>query len=308
MVIDKEVVEKYINAGKIGNKAFKEAQKILKVGGEVKVIVEKLEDIIKKEGGNFAFPINFSINEVAAHDTARENDNRVLKEGDVVKIDIGVHIDGYIADMAKTFIIGEDIKGFKEMVKANEKALKEVVKSIRVGMEIKEIGEIVENIAEKEGYAVVANLTGHGIKRYDIHSDFSILNIRNNDDRTLKEGDVIAIEPFFAEGKGKAYVKDGNSTEIFTLVNETKSPLSRFSKILMQEIKKKYNDGLPFASRWLTSLKGFAKKKALDDLMREGILHGYPVLVERNKKVVSQAEATVIVLDKSIILKPEVMR
>ncbi len=308
MVNNEEIIEKYVKAGKIGNNAFVEAQKILKAGKKVKDVVEILEDIIKKEGGDFAFPINFSINEVAAHDTAQEEDKRILQEGDVVKIDIGVHIDGYMADMAKTFIVEKDVKNFKDMIKANEKALKEVIKNIRIGMKIKEVGEIVENIADKEGYAVVANLTGHGIKRYDIHSDFSIPNIKNNENKILKEGDVVAIEPFFAEGEGKAYVKDGNSIEIFTLVNEIKSPRSRFGKILMQEIKKKYNNGLPFASRWLTSLKGFAKKKALDDLMREGILHGYPVLIERSKKVVSQAEATVIVLDKPIILKPEMIR
>lgn len=307
MVIDKQIIEKHKKAANVANNVFKKVNDLLKVGVTVKDLVNSLETVIKKEA-SFAFPINVSINEVAAHDTAKEDDDRVLKEGDVVKIDVGVHIDGYIADMAKTFIVENDIKGFKDMIKANETALKEVLKNVRIGMEIREVGEIVENIANNYGYAVVANLTGHGIGRYDIHSDFSIPNVQNNESRILQKGDVIAIEPFFAEGEGKAYIKDKNSIEIYSLVNRLKSPRSRFARILLQEIKKKYSNGLPFAARWLTSLKGFAKKKAIDDLMRENILHGYPVLVERSKRVVSQAEATVIVLEKPIIFKPNPMK
>ncbi|NPA38219.1 MAG: type II methionyl aminopeptidase [Candidatus Nanohaloarchaeota archaeon] len=302
-MVDEEKLKK---AAEIGLQAFKLADKLIHKEKENRIIkiVEELEKFIKANA-NLAFPVNFSVNEVAAHDTAQEKDPRMLKEGDIIKIDIGVHVDGYIADMAKTYIHGEDIYNLKEMIKANENALKEAVKHIKPGIKINEIGEIIENTAEKEGFAVIANLTGHGIGRYDIHSNYSIPNIRNSETRELEENDLIAIEPFFAEGKGRAYIKDAESVEIYAFNTKSHStPRSVLGRKMYAEIKSKYATGLPFAKRWLTTLQGFAKKKALYDLMQQNIIEGYPVLIERNKKKVSQAEATILVKDKPLIFSP----
>ncbi len=261
-------------------------------------IILGIEEIIS-ENSNMAFPVNFSVNNIAAHDTLMENDTRRLQEGDVVKIDVGIHVDGFIIDSAKTYIVGDNKEG-EELKKVCEIALREVVNSLRCGMEIKEIGSIVEGVAEKHGFGIVSNLTGHSIGQYKIHGLYSIPNVRNNTQGEISYGDLIAIEPFLSNTSDNIVVKDSARIEIYELNNDTIQVRDKYANLLLKDIKR--YGRLPFASRWLTSLRGFLKKRGLFELMQKGVINGYPVLYHPNSDIlIAQAEHTILMLDKPVV-------
>lgn len=303
-------IKKYLIAGDIDKQVYEIADKILKPGALVLDIVDELERFIqeatlpyKEEYGDagLAFPVNFSINHLAAHDTAKDEDERVVEEGDVIKLDTGVQIDGYICDASQTYYFDDQ---YKDLVNASRKALKEGIKVADVGVKIYEISEAIHNTIENEGFMPIANLTGHKIDRYVIHAGFSIPNVRNNINIELKEGDVIAIEPFAVQD-GLGSVKNDVRIEIYEINNpKGMARGSRYAQILWNEIKSKYSNLLPFSARWLTSLKGFMKSKALQDLMNQRLINGYPVLKEKKGAMVSQWERTLLLTDKGVKVIP----
>ena len=124
--LSKEILEKYEEAGRIASKVREQMRRIVKEGMPIIQICEKAEETIRRMGGKPAFPLNISINEIAAHYTPEENEETIIKETDLVKIDIGVHIDGYIADSAISINIANN---HAKLIEASQQAL-ENVKSI----------------------------------------------------------------------------------------------------------------------------------------------------------------------------------
>ncbi len=276
------MIEKYIEAGKILRQVKEEAVKLIKPGVKLLEVAEFVENRIKELGAEPAFPCNISINSDAAHFTPKANDEREFKEGDVVKLDIGAHVDGYIADTAVTVDLGDN----EDLVKAAEEALKNAIDVIHAGVNTAEVSEAIFNTITEFGFKPVINLTGHGLDRYIAHAPPTIYNVKIDKGVELKEGMVIAIEPFVTNGVGK--VAERSECEIFSLI-AVKSVRMKQARQLMDEILRKYKT-LPFAKRWLK-----ASDIILAKLVREGVLRAYPVLAEVGKGLVSQAEHTVIV-------------
>jgi methionyl aminopeptidase len=275
-----------IEAGKIANRIKSEIK--IKPGDSIVEICERLEKRIKEEGADFAFPVNVSINEIAAHDTGSVNDERTIGEKDVVKIDIGIHKNGFIADGAFTL----DFSGeHGKMMDANKEALENVVSKIRAGINTSEIGKEIEETAIKYGFKTIENLTGHGLERYSIHSSPSIPNRHIIKGIELKEGDIIAIEPFFTMRDKAGYVTEMDRTEIFSAYS-FESTRSKDARKLMELIVKERKT-LPFAERHYA--KTASNRIALIELIRNGSLITYPVLREKTKGIVTQFEHTVIV-------------
>jgi methionyl aminopeptidase len=259
----------------------KEASKKVMVGVPMIEVAEFVEKLILSKGAKPAFPCNISINEEAAHATPSPEDQRRFGK-DMVKLDIGIHLDGYIADTAITI----DLSGNESLVKASEEALSSALGIIRAGRRTGEIGKVIEERISSFGYRPVVNLTGHGLQRYNQHAPPMIPNKKLAGGAILKEGDVIAIEPFATSGRGR--VSEYGTPEIYRVVSRkpVRLPLARR---LLGEVEK-YR-GLPFARRWLSS----NMELPLKQLCSSGILHGYPVLRERKGALISQAEHTVIV-------------
>jgi len=279
-----------IEAGKIANKIKNEIK--IKPGDRINDICEKIEKRIKDEGGDFAFPVNISINEIAAHDTASINDERIIGENDVVKIDMGTHKNGFIADGAFTL----DFSGeYGKMMDANKEALENAVSKIRAGVNTSEIGNEIEKTAIKYGFKTIENLTGHGLERYSIHSSPSIPNRHTGRGVELKEGDIIAIEPFFTLGDKSGYVTEMDRTEIFSAYS-FESTRNKDARKLMELIVKERKT-LPFAERHYA--KTASNRIALIELIRNGSLMAYPVLREKTKGIVTQFEHTLIVRNDS---------
>ena len=276
------MLEKYVEAGKILRTVKEEAIKLIKPGVKLLEVAEFVENRIRELGAEPAFPCNISINSDAAHFTPKANDERVFKEGDVVKLDIGAHIDGYIADTAVTVDLGDH----EDLVKASEEALKNAIEVVRAGVNTAEISEAIYNTITDFGFKPVINLTGHGLDRYIAHAPPTIYNVRIERGVELKEGMVIAIEPFATDGVGK--VAERGECEIYSLV-AIKPLRMKQARRLMEEIYDRYKT-LPFAKRWLR-----ASDIILAKLVREGVLRAYPVLTEIGRGLVSQAEHTVVV-------------
>src|SRR3989344_1951942 len=296
--MEKDGRGKYVKAGKILQAAKKRAEKIIKPGASLLDVAEQIEKFIESEGGKPAFPINLSLNNCAAHYTPSADDKSVFSEKDVVKADIGVHIDGYAADSAITI----DLSGkFGKMLDASDAALKAALSVAKPGMEIGKIGAEIETVIKKAGFNVIQNLTGHRIEQWEVHSAPSIPNIASRDTRKLEAGNVYAIEPFVTDGEGR--VRDGVQAEIFGF-DKVIAMRNLEARKMIKVIEDKYHT-LPFAERWIAKeLKQseFARKVALRELLKMKAIHAYPMLVEKAGAQVCQAESCFIVEEKDITI------
>ncbi len=206
-----------------------------------------------------------------------------LRKGDVAKLDLGVHIDGYIADTATTVDLGNN----SLLLTASEQALEAAIKLVRPGSTAGELGAAVQHEIESRGYRPIANLTGHGLDQYVLHRAPSIPNVGIHGGIVLEEGMVFAIEPFATTGSG--HVGEKTRMEIYSQISQkpVRIPAAR---AILETIKDRH--GLPFSRRWLNERK---QDLALPALVRSNILHAYPVLSDIQGSLVSQHEHTVIV-------------
>ncbi|MEM2678904.1 MAG: type II methionyl aminopeptidase [Candidatus Hadarchaeales archaeon] len=285
-----EELEKYRKVGKILAEVREEIRKMVKPGVRIFDLAETAEELIRKKGAKPAFPCNISVNEIAAHYSPPVDDQRVIQESDVVKVDIGAHIDGYIADTAFTVAFGNEVK----LVETVEKALEAAINAVKPGIDVGEIGRAVQETVEAAGYRPIRNLTGHSLAPWDLHAGISIPNVVERTGQTLEVGDVLAIEPFITTGIG--FVEDQEKVYIFRYVRDAPVRL-RMTRQLLRDIKQNYNS-LPFAERWLS--KKFSKVRlelCLKELVGSGALWPYHVLAERAGGKVAQAEHTVIVTE-----------
>jgi len=282
--LDSDAVESYREAGAILVETMTEAREMIDPGVTQLEVAEYAEDAIREAGAGLAFPVNISVDEEASHATpARDDDTEFGDE--MVCLDIGVHVDGYIADAAVTV----DYTGHDDLVAAAEEALEAAVGAVGPGVETGTVGAAIENAIEGRGYTPILNLTGHGVERYDAHTGPSIPNRAVDRSVELAVGDVIAIEPFATDGRGK--VGEGATEEIYEQVGEG-SVRDRRARQVMDELDA-FED-LPFAARWLESSRS---EMALRTLKNAGIIKGYPVLKEADGQLISQAEHTLIVTE-----------
>jgi methionyl aminopeptidase len=127
------------------------------------------------------------------------SDKRILKEGDLVNIDVSAELDGFWSDNGGSFVLGEDINQQQKLVDASKQILHKAISQIKGGVRISDIGHLIETEAKKRGYKVIKNLTGHGIGR-SLHEEPSeIANFRDRYNVTrFKKNSVVAIETFIA--------------------------------------------------------------------------------------------------------------
>ncbi len=276
------MLENYEKAGEIVRKVKEEVVKLVKPGVKLLEVAEFVESRIVELGGKPAFPCNISINSDAAHFTPKRNDERVFKEGDIVKIDIGAHVDGYIADSAITIDLGDH----EDLVKCAERALEKAIEVVHAGVNTAEIGEVIEKTIREFGFRPIVNLTGHGLDRYVAHAPPTIYNVKVDKGVELKEGMVIAIEPFATDGAGR--VVERGECEIFSLIAVKKLRLKQ-EREFVRHVAENYRT-LPFARRWVN-----VSDIVLARLVKQGVLRAYPVLTEVNNGLVSQFEHTLIV-------------
>lgn len=286
--MDEKELAAYRTAGRIAREVRDWSRSLVVPGANIFDIAEQIESRILEKKGELAFPVNVCINDVTAHYTPKYKDSITLEESDVVSIDLGVHTDGYIADTAYSI----DLSGkYDKMLEVNEKALRKVISLVKPGVSVKTLGSEVYDFVKKSGFKTIENLTGHQVKRYDLHAGISIPNIPVPYDWTLEEGMVFAIEPFVTDGLG--YVVESRHVNIYSMIEKRPARMPE-ARILVKEIESR--EKLPFAERWYAKkISPLKLPLAIQELLLREVIKSYPTLHEKSKANVSQFEHTIIV-------------
>jgi methionyl aminopeptidase len=286
--------QKIIQAGKIASEVKEYAKSIIKKDMLLLEIAEKIESKIIELGGKPAFPINLSINEIAAHYTPNNNDE--TKAHGLLKIDFGVHIQGNISDTALTIDL-ENSEENKKLIKITEKSLEEAIKIVNSKTLLNEIGKKIQKTIESQGLSPIINLSGHEISDYDLHAGMTIPNFDNKNQEEIGNG-LRAIEPFTTTGVGKVY--EGKPSGIYSLIN-TKNIRNSIARKILKFIEQEYQT-LPFCSRWIIKEFGTIANFALKQLEENGNIQQFPQLIEASHKKVAQAEHTLFIEKDNVIV------
>jgi len=283
-------IEDYLKAGKIAGEVRENVRKKDWIGSTLEEICEYVESEIIKRGAKCAFPVNTSLNEVAAHYTAEPNDPKTVSDSDLIKIDLGAQINGYIADTAVT--VNYDPQ-YDSLVQTAENALQSAMSMIKVGVKSKDVGRKIQNTIMDMGFKPIANLSGHSLDQYTIHAGKTVPNMWSIGSFDFSEDVAYACEPFVTAKNGLGFVRNGKIKNIFALASRKRTKDDEADKV-QEYIWNNFNM-LPFALRWL--LKEWEEKEArklLDILIKKKVVKSYAILVEASGKTVAQAEHTFI--------------
>ncbi len=286
--------KKTIKAGKIAQEVRAYAQEIVVLGAPLLEIAEKIEQKIRDLGGEPAFPTNLSINEIAAHDTPLPEDDRVAHG--LIKVDFGVHIDGWIADTALSIDLEGNLE-HKKLIETAEHALNNALKIIQNGIDTNEIGKEIQRTTTSFGLTPIANLTGHSLDQYDLHAGMSIPNITGGKSQKIIPG-LYAIEPFVTRGIGT--VRDGKPSGIYLLENN-RNVRSSTAREVLTYITEEYGS-LPFCARWIIAKFGKSGMLGLRELERNGNLYEFAQLIESSGAKVAQAEHSVLIEKDKVVV------
>lgn len=202
-------IEAMKEAGRISAKVLREVGTLVKPGVSTLELDEFAEALIRLEGGVPAFKgyggfpgsICASVNEQIVHGIP--SSKVILKAGDIISIDTGAVVDGWVGDNAWTYAVGEISPEKKRLLDVTEKCMWAGVEAARPGNRLGDVGHAIQSIAEAAGYGVVREYVGHGIGR-NMHEDPNVPNFgRRHSGIKLEEGMVIAIEPMINMGTHK---------------------------------------------------------------------------------------------------------
>lgn len=283
-----------------------------KITAEVKALVPSMVrpgvsfldvcDVVRREvearGGKLAFPTGIGVNQVTAHYAPQDGDESVFREENLVKVDFGVHVEGYVTDTSVTVTLNPD---YNLLLEATLRALDAAVEVARRETRTGEIGRVIHREAARFGFRTIENLTGHTVDRYVVHAGKSIPNLFLAGTQDLKKGDVFAIEPFLTFRSAAGYVIDAPSRTIFSVVARKKTgvaELDAFAENVWAERKT-----LPFTPRWYSAAYGKEKlDRIISRLLAKKILRAYPTLVEASGNPVAQFEHTLALDDDGLVL------
>jgi len=248
-------IEDYVKAGKIAGEVRENVRQKDWIGSTLEEICEYVESEIIKRGAKCAFPVNTSLNEVAAHYTAEPNDPKTVSDSDLVKIDLGAQINGYIADTAVT--VNYDPQ-YDSLVQAAENALQAAMSMIKVGVKSKDVGRKIQNTIMDMGFKPIANLSGHSLDQYTIHAGKTVPNMWTIGSFSFSENEAFACEPFVTTKNALGFVRNGKIKNIFALSSRKRTKDDEADK-LQEFIWDNFNM-LPFALRWI--VKEWEEKEA----------------------------------------------
>jgi len=294
---DEESLEKFRLSGKILRETREEMKNFVREDMPIIEVCEKAETLISEKGGKPAFPCNVSINEIAAHYTSPPDDDKRIPRKSVVKVDIGVHVDGYVTDTAVTVCFNQE---YKSLVDTAEQALKTAINNIRPEISTSKLGAIIEKTIKSRGFKPISNLTGHQVGRYLVHAGTSIPNVAQISFSKIKLGEIYAIEPFVTLPDAVGRVEDSEEATIFRFL-KPKSLKNPYAKQLLKHVEENFRT-LPFAERWL---QGIVPKEhyreAFKELLSSKTIMAYPIFVEISRKPVAQAEHTVLIVEDGCV-------
>ncbi|KLO20070.1 peptidase M24A, methionine aminopeptidase [Schizopora paradoxa] len=303
---DPETTYQSIRRGaEVHRQVRKYARKMIRPGMTMTEIADNIENgtraLVEENGldSGIGFPTGLSLNNCAAHYTPNAGDTKVLKDGDVLKVDIGVHVNGRITDSAFTLCFDPTYDKLLEAVRAaTDAGIREAGIDVRVCDVAAAIQETMESYeVELNGkfqrVKPIENLSGHSINRYQIHGGKSILLVKNDDQTKMEEGEYFAIETFGSTGRGRV-VESGDVSHYAKIVNAPHVPLRlQSAKALLKSITKNFGT-LPFCRRYLDRAGESKYLLALNHLVAQGIVNDYPPLCDQIGSMTAQFEHTIL--------------
>ncbi len=226
---------------------------------------------------------------MAAHYCPPPGDSSEYAPGDLAKLDLGVHVDGFVVDTAVTVDVGGTSRR-AGLVESTREALDRAIALARPGLPVRELSAAIERVIVARGARPVRNIGGHGVARWKVHCPPPIPNVPENGLERLVAGMTLAIEPFATEGEG--LVAETGRAEVFRF--DPRHPGDdAIEAALMQRLRD--FRGLPFARRQLAGFVPAAIEQALKLLAVAGGLQAYPPLVEVSGAPVAQTEHTILI-------------
>jgi methionyl aminopeptidase len=289
-LLSEDIIQKYRLAGRIASEVRNASRQFVRAGVPIIDICEGIEKLIRDKGGEWAFPCNVCINEIAAHYTSPPLDQLVVPPNSMVKVDLGVHVDGYIADTAITICLD---KRYENMYTTAQRALQAAIATLQPGVKTSRIGSVIQKTIESQGFKPISNLTGHQLAQYIIHSGNSIPNVEQFNGHKLEEGEVYAIEPFVTMADATGEVRNGKNFHIFRFMRDRK-PKGIEAKVLLKKIWSSFRT-LPFSERWIYYGNNEGFRNAFLEVLASKSVMSYPVLIEASSCLVAQAEHTILI-------------
>ena len=287
--------EAYLRAGRIHYEVIEKSKELIKPGASLLAIAQAIEkDIASHPEASLAFPVNLQLNN-EVHYSPLPGDTRTISKEDIIKVDIGIHVEGYIADGAYTIALNKD---YQEMVDFTEKVLRETINGLKPGMKISEIGRRLDMHLKNSKYKIIKNLIGHQLQQWDLHSKKSILVYESDSNQTLDHGEAFAVEIFITDGTG--LIKSSSNSVIYALKNN----ITPMRDIKLRQLCKTINEKrrhLPFTERYVVEHLKYSKLDFLN-LKRSGNIMEYPILLEVPRSKIAQSEDVIYVDEKEVII------
>ncbi|UCE12958.1 MAG: type II methionyl aminopeptidase [Candidatus Heimdallarchaeota archaeon] len=303
-ITEEEKIYYYRKAGEIGYNVLTSVQKMIKPGVPIIEICETAEKMILEEGADgFGFPTNVSINNIAAHYSSPYGDENVIPDKGSIKLDIGIHCNGYIADTAVTVILSPELKNLKL---AAEEGFKAGMEIIQAGTLPSLVGKRIEETITSYDYRPIRELTGHKLGRYELHGDKLLPNISvpyDPAEGALEAGEAYALETFASSGTGSVHEVTGIKY-IYMLLPKRIPLRNPVSRKIYSTTYKKYKT-LPFAERWLSAYDEFNRARVrftLRELQNGGGVVPYPALADEKGSYVAQYEHTFIITENEGVI------
>eukprot|EP00873_Tetraselmis_striata_P036847 jgi/Tetstr1/457111/TSEL_043761.t1 len=306
-----DVVTKYKAAAEIVNKTLALVLADCKPGAKLVDIAEKGDKSIaelcatqfkgKQIEKGIAFPTCLSLNSVVGHFSPLADDTTELKEGDVLKIDLGAHIDGFVAVTAHTLLVQSGAGAVTgqpaDVIQAAHTAAEVAMRLIKPGKKVSAVAEALEKVVEAYGCNLVEGVMTHQMKQFVIDGNKVVLNkvtpeMKVEEDE-FEENEVYAVDIVVSTGEGKAKVKDEKETTVYKRALDMEYNLKmKASRAIFSEISKKY-PCMPFPIRGLDTKQS---RFGLVECLNHGLLHSYPVLHEKPDALVAHFKYTVLLM------------
>jgi len=278
-------LDRWRSAARISAEAREVGRVAAVPGARRRDVAEAIESYIRSKGAAPAFPANLSRNVEAAHFTPPPDDEERLVAGDILKVDVGAHLDGAIADTATTVEVGGTGRQ-ENLLRAARDAVEAAIARVRADAPVDDLSRAIESAVHARGLKPIRDLSGHSIQRYLLHAGKSIPNVSGLSTDHLEEGEIIAIEPFVTNGAGS--IENGPFGHIVRFRRDP-GPSDPVVAKLFDRFRT-----LPFTARWVDPVDRPALARARRHLQT------YPVFVERGGGLVAQAEHTVLVTSDGV--------
>jgi len=310
-----EVVQKYKAAAEVAHRAMEEVMKLCKAGARIvdlckagdAFIVAECKKALPKEKieRGIAFPTCVSVNNIAGHFSPLKDDKTLLAKNDVVKIDLGAHIDGFIALAARTLVVEPDgpVSGkVADAITAAQVAMNAAVHMLQIGKSNEEVSDVIKRVAEAYHVSPMEGVLSHQMNRYLIDGDKVIMNKPMVDQRvekcTFEANDVWCIDIVMSTGEGIARECDTRTTVFKRDLEKTYMLKLKASRYLLQQINRK-SPVFPFTLRSFDDER--QARMGISEMVSHGMVDPYPVLFEKDHEFVAQFKCTVFILPKQTI-------